>query len=252
MHKQFLTLLSVSLCIGFTSCSDDDDNQGGDNSYRSDAIVESILVNGRTYYQFSYDESGNISEINKGNGSSYSLTFNGNQLSIDDTDDGTAICTLSGGRVSKIDYSDVYGYICTLKYAGSHLSQGDFYTLTWDGNKIVKITENEQGYYEENTYEYSDIDNNANIDFNIIVSARMDDLVDDEYGWIPSTIGLTGTRTDKLISKEICYSKETGYGEDTIEYTYDYDIDSQHRVIKITKFRDSELYDTYEIVYCNQ
>lgn len=244
MNKIYkLTPIILSVFMPFiSSCSDDDDDQGGGgNNYRQDAIVESIYKNGRTYYQFSYDESGNISEIDK-SGNAYQLDLDGNQLSINDGYY-NAVCSLSGGRVSKIDYGD--DWILTLKYAGSHLSQGCFYALTWNGNQIAKITENVDGYYEENTYEYSDIDNNANIDFNIIVSARMDAMVDDEWGWIPSVMGLTGTRTDKLISQESCSDNE-GW---SAEYTYDYDVDALQRVIKITTYRNGGVYDVYEISY---
>ena len=249
MYKIYkLTPIILSAFMPFiSSCSDDDDNQGGGgNDYRKDAIVESILVNGRTYYQFSYDEQGNISAIYK-NGSTYQLSLNGNQLSINNGYS-DAVCSLSGGRISNIDYIE-YEYNNTLKYAGNHLSKGAFYSLTWNGNQIVKTIENDGDYYEEKSYEYSDINNNANIDFNIIVSQRMDALADDDFGWIVSAIGLTGTRTDKLISKETCYENEVGYGSDTDIYSYDYDIDAQQRVIKITKTRNGNIDDTYEIIY---
>lgn len=243
IHKLTPIILSVFMPF-ISSCSDDDDNQGGGNNYRQDAIVESILVNGRTCYQFEYDEQGNISAVSR-----YSrrneLTLNGDQLIIlGDYHD--AICSISGGRISNIYYDDEYEYNNHLKYTGNHLSKGDFYYITWNGNQIVKTIENENGYdIQENSYEYSDLDNNANIDFNIIVS-QMEYLVDDEDGWIVSAIGLTGTRTDKLISKETIYYNEDGdYGY----YSYDYDVDAQQRVIKITKTRNGNIYNTYEVIY---
>lgn len=250
----------LALLVGLASCSDSDDElasgEVGTSSgqINENAIVQTITSYNSdgtigTVYEFEYDENNRVMSWTK-SGRYY---YDNEECSIK-YGEGTIAITDGYG-----DYGYENGYITktcwgnAMTYENGKLVKGEFSTINWNGDNITHIVRSG----EKHEYTYSELLNNASINFNAFFAYNMNGMIDDEDGEEFVAFGLAaGTRTRNLIS-EI----ETGFYDSYDGYlgphkeVITYETDSNNRVIKITITDDRREYggsiynDVIEITY---
>lgn len=249
---KYLIVICLSLIsISFTSCEKDDDDikssketysfsgtQHFSNKWIVIKIIESSKNSRRNWY-FQYDE----------NHRPIYYEYNNKQIKY--SYDGKT-CTLSIRENYTSEYKEFYkGYFDDNKlikagwgeylytdvtYEGSHLIEGiNGYKLTWNSKgNIIKYSDC------ATTFEYTDLPNRANIDFNAFLTHLGDCWCDDgsqyftEFGW-------TGARTTNLISKRI--------DNDRYYIDFSFELDELGRPVKIQVTHNDSSDYTYYIEY---
>lgn len=247
--KFFASLLAFALCIGFTSCGDDEgdgkngENAGTDNVFPADTKkLSSIEDEYNSKVTFTYD--GNkLVTVKDGSEQTITFTYSGNTVVMksvyrNETETYTLNIGSNGfindGTIEYVgeDGSKDRGAL-TCKYNGDYLIEiemsdnesSDNYKITWtDGNitKVVNRYEEVNYPVEPSTYtsKYTTEANVAGLSFFEEAGVDMDEL---EYAYYA---GLLGKSTKNLLK-----SQDDGDG---YVYSYSYEFNADKYPTKIT------------------
>lgn len=261
-----MALLTVVMCVNFTSCSSDDEE---DNPIKNE---DGIIINQKKLmeikqtddegyidiYRFSYDNKGRLTSItnkeDKYPDDIISFTW-GNNTIIVTYEDNSRTYTLTDNLVRKEQNND--GISKTFTYNSSNqLTKVDeidsryghdySYTYTWDNGKIVKHVYKENNYSESSyVYEYTYNGKTCQGWFPNMGDEGWEPLDDDCIFFAhPELIGMrTNQLPEQIFSKDTDtseyydeYYKETYKAEYTYEDTskFDYELDKEGYVESCT------------------
>lgn len=255
----FASLLAMTLCIGFTSCGDDEGNNG-ENAGTGNVFPEgtkrlaTMSNNGETT-TFTYDGNKLIS-VKRGNDTNITFDYSGDNVvmtsiytytSNNKIQEEKDIYTLkidangfaTSGIEEFVDSDGTEKAYFTFKYDGDHLvaieTTGSFgydnYKLTWtDGNitKVVNDYKEDSEPVETGTTlsSYATELNTAGLPFFELVGVDLDDL---EYAYYA---GLLGKSTKNLLKSTDEEALDPEKGE---KCTYVYELNADKYPTKITQ-----------------
>lgn len=174
-----MALLAVILCVNFTACSDDDEQNGNGGTAGNEMKVSTFTWDDGSWYELSYDKQGRISNLEEydetGELVSYVvIDYNENNIRMTVTFPSsgrveTSICTLNSEKLIEktvLTYNeDIYDSE-TVQYTYDDNGQlisiyntdsGEENHLTWENGNLVK--DEYKGYEEEaeTVYHYTSI-----------------------------------------------------------------------------------------------
>lgn len=262
----FAGFFALLLCVGFTSCDDDDDNNaegaGTDNVFPEGTKKVATTNDGYETTTFNYSD-GKLISVKSGQNENITFEYSGNAVimtsvytggsQIEKTvytlnigsngfaTNGTATYTYGNEKESG-NFSFAYsgGYLTAINTTGE---EGyDNYKITWENGNITRVV-NEYRFKDEDGEDSGTYTTTATYDGNLNVAniSFFDELVDLDELEYAYYAGLLGKTTKNLLKSKV----ETG---DSSPYTtnYTYELDANGYPISITENDYSKTTYTYK------
>lgn len=231
----FITLV----CLIMTSCGKEEPSVNNSmyslfdmQHFSKKWMVAHIQENGRVVYSFEYDSINRPTEAYI-YGQNYLYNYEGNTCTYTSYGDKYK-GYFDGNKLIKAEW-DKYT-ITNITYDGNHLIMGsNGGRLTWDSHG--NITHYNDGRIN---FTYTKILNNANVDFNMVLSSLLSKCWDDDGSKYFTIFGWTGARTSNLLSH---LDREVGNNSD-----FSYTLDGLGRPVEIIEDNQGDTYK-YTINY---
>lgn len=240
--KFLASLLSMAVCISFTSCDDDEnnaDNTGTGNVFPEGTKLISTINDGYETTTFNYD-SGKLISVKEGNEKEITFKYEGDDVIMTVTykeDNDKEVVTLNigsngfatGGHTSDGDtfaFTYTGDYLTAFTMTDGEYEEDDSYQLTWENGNITKVTrqypgDNNSVVTRVSTSTYETELNKAGLSFFEEVTIDLDEL---EYVYYA---GLLGKSTTNLLKST---DDSDGYA-----YSYSYELNADKYPTKMTE-----------------
>lgn len=250
----FAGFFALLLCVGFTSCDNDDDsnaeNAGTDNVFPEGTKKVATMSNSYETKTFNYND-GKLVSVKEGKDGNITFEYSGNAVIMTSVYTGgsstdKSVYTLNigsngfatNGTVVYIDGDKKESANYSFSYSGDYLTavnitdgEGyDNYKITWENGNITKVV-NEYKYTDEGKEDSGTYTTKATYgeDLNVANLSFFDELADLDELEYAYYAGLLGKSTKNLLKSDV----QTGDGSPyTTNYTYE--LNSDNYPISIT------------------
>lgn len=254
------SMVALFLCVGFSSCGDDDDNNaenaGTNNVFPEDIKKVATINDGYETTKFNY-AGGKLVSVEEGTNSKYTFTYSGNTVTMKSVyksgnSEDVEIYTMNIGSNGYISngtgiYTEKYnnetytsnstmsfsydrdGHLTAITMEGQDSDNDTYssnYQFTWENGNIIRTVESSQSKEDGETYSSTDTrtctyESNLNkIGFSFFDEVA--DLDELEYAYYA---GLLGKSTKSMLKSVTNVSSAGGSSSYTSNYSYEYDGD---------------------------